>query len=226
MNVGAASDDDVALPSTVPAGTVFYNDTGLTVQGGTTGTETEFTYITDIYSSILQGGETKYIHTPTYTERQQINWVTKELGNDKNIVKIETVDPFKYNYDDGTAFTIYTCSDKHTIKSCFADPNSNINIADFVIIYNSLAEAQAARGATELPNNIKDITRWAPCMEKTDGSKGYAARKIVGYSSDTGEMRFHDAFKVSPENGQYYRLFEYSVLDGTYKTVDDAPVNG
>lgn len=153
-----------------------------------------------------------------YTERRKIDWVTTELGNDEDIVKIETTEPFTYNYVDGVEYNIYQCSDEHTVKSAFADPNSNINISNFIMIYSSLSDAQSARTAEDNPSSIT-VTQ-APCMQILS-STGYSARKIVGYSSDTGEIRIMDSFAVAPENGQYYRLFEYDTLEKRYKPVDD-----
>lgn len=157
--------------------------------------------------------------TSAYTERRKIDWVTTELGDDEDIVKIETTEPFTYNYIDGIQYKIYQCSDEHTVKNVYADPNSNINISNYIMIYNSLANAQSARTAGNTPANI--TVTMADCMLLTSGT-GYAARKIGGYSSDTGEIRILDSFKVAPVNGQYYRLFEYDTIEKTYKAVDDA----
>ena len=44
-------------------------------------------------------------------KRKKINWVEKELGESKNITKIECEDSFEYNYKDGVYFDIYLCSD-------------------------------------------------------------------------------------------------------------------
>ena len=46
-----------------------------------------------------------------YVERQKIDWVDKKLGADEDIMKIETVNAFKYDYADGTPYQIYQCSD-------------------------------------------------------------------------------------------------------------------
>lgn len=154
-----------------------------------------------------------------YTERRKIDWVEKELGNDEDIVKIETTEPFTYNYQDGVEYHIYLCSDEHTVKSVYADPNSNINISNLIMIYNTLANAQAARTAGDTPAQI--TVAMADCMAWTDRT-GSGARKIGGYSSDTGEIRILDSFKVAPTNGQYYRLFEYDSIDKTFKAIDDA----
>ena len=131
----------------------------------------------DIYPLVPSSG--------TYTERQKIDWVTTELGNDEDIVKIETVDPFTYNYVDGVGYDIYQCSDKHTVKSVYADPNSNINVSNYIMIYDNPEDAKEARNDEDTPDNI--VNPMADCMKLTSGS-GYGARKIGGYSSDTGEI--------------------------------------
>lgn len=156
-----------------------------------------------------------------YIQRKKIDWVTKELGIDSDFVKIETNEAFDYDYPDGTPYTIYQCSSNHTVQSLFADPNSEINISEMVIVYKDLAKARAAADAGETPSNIKDRSRWADCMLRTNGEEA-SPRKVVGYSSDTGEMRFYDSFKVPPKNGEYYRIFKYDIVNSIYLPVDDS----
>ena len=48
----------------------------------------------------------------------------------------------------------------------------------------------------------------------------FGARKIVGYSSDTGEVRVMDAFEYAPTNGMVYRLFEYDSSANSYKEIE------
>jgi hypothetical protein len=43
----------------------------------------------------------------TLRERRKIDWVTKELGYNKNFVKIETTEDFSFNYIDGTPFKLF-----------------------------------------------------------------------------------------------------------------------
>jgi hypothetical protein len=43
----------------------------------------------------------------TLKERRKIDWVTKELGYNENILKIETKESFSFNYVDGTPFKIF-----------------------------------------------------------------------------------------------------------------------
>lgn len=144
-----------------------------------------------------------------YVERQKIDWVDKKLGTDEDIMKIETVNAFKYDYADGTSYQIYQCSDQHTVNSFFADPNSNINIANYVVIYNSMADAVEARRLGE-----------TPATKKPTITPVFGARKIVGYSSDTGEVRVMDAFEYAPTNGMVYRLFEYDSSTNFYKEIE------
>ena len=79
-----------------------------------------------------------------YVERHQIDWVTTELGYEKNITKIETDEEFVYNYIDETKFTIYQCSDKHGYNNIFVDPNDMIDLGMNIEIYNgdSMVEPQ------------------------------------------------------------------------------------
>jgi len=87
-----------------------------------------------------------------------------------------------------------------------------------------LTKAQAGRDRGDLPESISLATMsgaLSPCMKKV-GGEDYAARKITGYSSDTGEMRFNDSFSCAPTNGEYYRLFSYNSTTKKYDPVDDA----
>ena len=69
-----------------------------------------------------------------YIERHKITWVEKDLGWDENITKIECDDAFKYNYIDGTTFSLYRCSDQHTTTSVYVDPNDNLERGNFIQI--------------------------------------------------------------------------------------------
>ena len=124
-------------------------------------------------------------------------------------MKIETTENFTYDYADGTSYQIYQCSDQHTVNSFFADPNSNINISDYVVIYNSMEDAVKAKQLGEDPKTA------TPTVIPVFG-----ARKIVGYSSDTGEVRVMDAFDYAPTNGMVYRLFEFNSSTNTYTEVE------
>lgn len=64
--------------------------------------------------------------TGAYVERHKITWVETDLGWNTNITKIELDDSFKYNYIDGTSFSLYQCSDQHTLNSVYVDPNDII----------------------------------------------------------------------------------------------------
>lgn len=179
---------------------------------------------TDINPDYMMKGAKDDVYPPlpteNYTERRKIDWVDKGLGIDENIVKIETTEPFTYNYKNGVRYNIYLCSDQHTVKSVYADPNGNINISNMIMIYNTLEDAQLARERGNNPSNF--TVPQADCMKWADDREGSGARKIGGYSSDTGEIRILDSFKIAPVNGQYYRLFEYDSIEKTYKAIDDA----
>ena len=115
----------------------------------------------------------------TYTERHKIEWVTSDLGTEKNITKLETDESFKYNYIDGTTFKIYQCSDKHGYNNVFVDPNDEIEIGMGIDIF--------ASGSS------------------INGNK---ASKIIGYSPDTGEIRVQEPFGKIPQNGNTYKLYK------------------
>lgn len=142
-----------------------------------------------------------------YRERQQISWVTTDLGFNKDITKIETNESFKYNYINGTSFKLYQCSDKHGYNNIFVDPNDGIELSYWIILYANQTNADAAKTAGETP-----ATTGSTYVKET-------ARKIVGYSSDTGEIRVQEAFSAIPVNGNVYRLFKYDSSTTTYTEV-------
>lgn len=117
--------------------------------------------------------------TGTYTERHKIDWVTIDLGNDKNITKIETDEPFTYNYINNTTFSLYQCSDQHGYNNVFVDPNDEIEVGMGIDIFNG--------GSSINSNNVS---------------------KIIGYSADTGEIRVQEPFKRIPVNGYTYKLYK------------------
>lgn len=141
--------------------------------------------------------------TYPYRQRKKIDWVTKEIGNNEDYVKIETTEPFDYDYIDNTEYQIYLCSDEHTVTSAYADPNTNINVANYIVMYANAAKAYA------------DLANGAGPGEGAPQSL-YSARKVVGYSSDTGEIRVHDAWPNAPTNGMVYRTFTQDVSTGVY----------
>lgn len=142
----------------------------------------------------------------SYVKRQKINWVEKELGENKTVTKIECEENFDYNYKDGTPFDIYLCSDQHTPNSVFIDPNDQIELSNFIIIYNNEEDYNAAIKAGDTPATASP--------KVTPRNK---ATKIYGYSSDTGEIRVRDPFDPVPINGNYYRIFEYDIVNKVYK---------
>lgn len=158
----------------------------------------------------------------TLRERRKIDWVTKELGYNKNILKIETTENFSFNYIDGTPFKIFQCSDEHTLKSFFVDPNSNINVSDYVVVFTSAEAAKAAHDAGYKPS----LTEISGDEDPEDDTTPHTAenmfgvpQKIIGYSSDTGEIRLGKAYSVEPENGYAYLIFEYDGIDKICKEV-------
>jgi len=132
-----------------------------------------------------------------YIERRKIDWVTKELGYNKNIIKIETTESFSFNYIDKTSFKIYQCSDEHTLKSFFVDPNSNINISNYIVIFDTAVNAKAAHDAGYVPS-LSEISGDSDPEDDTTPHNAtgliYKPRKIIGYSSDTGEIRLGESY--------------------------------
>lgn len=187
----------------------------------------------------LKAPENEYKDGKTLIERRKIDWVTKQLGSNKNIVKIETADNFTYNYKDGTPFKIYKCSNEHTAKSFFVDPNYNINVSDYVVLFKDAESAKAAMAepAADATEEEKKYQPYNPANDKEMQKEGKLPaglvrlkNKIVGYSSDTGEIRLEQAYEnteeeaaenkpLVPENGWVYVLFEYDNIDKIYKEV-------
>lgn len=139
-----------------------------------------------------------------YRERHKIEWVTKDLGFDKNFSKLELDESFKYNYKDGTPFKIFKCSDNHGLNNFYVEPNDSIKSSNYIIIYNNKEDAERASKAGDTP-------------DKTTVTPRETGRKIIGYSVDTGEIRVQESFKEIPQNGNAYLLFEKNNLDNTYK---------
>lgn len=143
-----------------------------------------------------------------YTERRKIDWVEKDLGFNKDYSKIECTENFTYNYVNGTPFKIYQCSDKHNYISVYVDPNDEIDSAYYIIIYENQADATAAHNAGETPGTV------SPTVTPRE-----TGRKIIGYSSDTGEIRVEEPFSQVPVNGNAYLLFERDRTTDTYTEI-------
>ena len=75
-----------------------------------------------------------YPTTWPYKERRQINWVYTDLGWNKDIVKLELIDKFTYNYKNGKPFTLYNVSDEHTDTSFYVEPNDDIELGNYISI--------------------------------------------------------------------------------------------
>ena len=151
----------------------------------------------------------------TFRERIKIDWVEPELGFDKDYTKIELVDGFTYSYKDGTPFSIYLCSDEHGLTNVYVDPNDQIEEANYMTIYENEEQAQQAHEAGDTPAKIT-----VQPLEK--------GRKIIGYSSVTGEVRFQEPFTQIPQNGNAYLLYEFDSVSNTYteKTSDVSQIIG
>lgn len=67
-----------------------------------------------------------------YRERRQINWVYTDLGWDKDIIKIELIESFTYNYTNGKTFTLYNVSDQHTLTNFYVEPNDDIELGNYI----------------------------------------------------------------------------------------------
>lgn len=143
----------------------------------------------------------------TFRERIKIDWVEKELGWYKNITKVECVDNFTYNYKNGTKFKVFLCSDEHTYTSVYADPNDEIQNSYYIVIYENSDDAKKAHDAKDYPDHYTAATP----REKS--------RRIVGYSSDTGEIRVQEPFEKIPVNGNAYLIYEYDRVEKTYTEI-------
>ena len=147
-----------------------------------------------------------------YRQRIKIDWVETDLGWGGDITKIECVDNFTYNYINDTPFNIYLCSDEHTYTSVYADPNGAIEQSYFIVIYENESDATKAHNAGDTPDKVTVTPR-------------ETARRIIGYSQDTGEIRVQTAFDEIPVNGNAYLLFEYSRVDEEYTEVESEASN-
>lgn len=143
----------------------------------------------------------------TFRERIKIDWVEKELGWYKNITKIECVDNFTYNYKNGTSFKIFLCSDEHTYTSVYADPNDEIQNSYYIVIYENSEDAKKAHDAKDYPDHY------------TAATPRETSRRIIGYSSDTGEIRVQEPFKKIPVNGNAYLIYEYDRVEKVYTEI-------
>ena len=143
----------------------------------------------------------------TFRERIKIDWVEKELGWYKNITKVECVDNFTYNYKNGTKFKVFLCSDEHTYTSVYADPNDEIQNSYYIVIYENSGDAKKAHDAKDYPDHYTAATP----REKS--------RRIIGYSSDTGEIRVQEPFEKIPVNGNAYLIYEYDRVEKTYTEI-------
>ena len=141
-----------------------------------------------------------------FRQRIQIDWVEKDLGWNKNITKIECVDNFTYNYINGTKFKLFLCGDQHTYTSVYADPNDAIDNSYFITIYESKEDATKAHEAGDTPAKVTVTPR-------------ETGRRIIGYSSETGEIRVQMPFEQIPVNGNAYLLYEYDRVENTYTEI-------
>lgn len=142
----------------------------------------------------------------TFRERLKIDWVEKDLGWNGDITKIECVDNFTYNYINDTPFKIYLCGDNHTYSSVYADPNDAIEQSYFIVIYENESDANKAHTAGDTPDKVTVTPR-------------ETARRIIGYSEETGEIRVQVPFEKIPENGNAYLLFEYDRVNEEYTEI-------
>lgn len=113
-----------------------------------------------------------------YIERHKIEYLTTELGQSKNIAKIETDEPFKYNYAPGTSFQIYNCDNKHTLTSVYVEPCDAIERARYIKLSSQTTY-----------NDTVAKLKW---------------RKIIGYNEETGEVRVQEEFDSVPTDGLNY----------------------
>lgn len=85
-----------------------------------------------------------YPDTWPFKQRIQINWVYTDLGWDKDVIKLELMDKFTYNYKNGKPFSIYTVSNEHTTTSFYVEPNDDIELGYYISI-NSEGSSKAKK---------------------------------------------------------------------------------
>lgn len=135
-----------------------------------------------------------------FVERRKIDWVIKELGYEKNITKIETTEPFTYNYINDTKFSIYQCSDQHTYNSVFVDPNDMIELGMKIEIYNGDSVVESQRkiiGYSEDTGEIRVQEAFSSIPKNGYTYKIYKKTDISGDSYQ--EVEFTSSNKIGGE---------------------------
>ena len=149
-----------------------------------------------------------YPTTWPYKERRQINWVYTDLGWNKDIVKLELVDKFTYNYKNGKPFTLYNVSDEHTDTSFYVEPNDDIELGNYISIgdgdattakkiigYGQLTgEIRLQEALSAIPENGQTYKLWEKNLsDNTFTEKKYSStvERIVG-----GKAITDSSFKI------------------------------
>lgn len=149
-----------------------------------------------------------YPTTWPYKERRQINWVYTDLGWNKDIVKLELVDKFTYNYKNGKSFTLYNVSDEHTDTSFYVEPNDDIELGNYISIgdgdattakkiigYGQLTgEIRLQEALSAIPENGQTYKLWEKNLsDNTFTEKKYSStvERIVG-----GKAITDSSFKI------------------------------
>lgn len=149
------------------------------------------------------------------TKRRKIDWVEKDLGESKNISKVELTDPFTFNYINGTTANIYLCNNEHTLTSVFADPNDLIVNSVYICLFNNQSTA----------DNSYTLYKPGAASKPTGSGTTGDARQVIGYSSVTGEIRVQEPFKAVPTDGLYYVLYEYDRYNKKYTALPEQIVS-
>lgn len=82
---------------------------------------------------ILNKNKDAYTYSIKYKQREQISWISNDLGIYKNINKIETAKSFDVNLKDNSEINIFSGSGKNTYNSFFGVKDSNLNLNNIYI---------------------------------------------------------------------------------------------
>ena len=138
-----------------------------------------------------------------YKQREKITWITKDLGFEKNINKIEVENDFDVTLNDNTVVDIYGGNNYNTNYSFFGVRDSDLNVDDIYVRFPGY------RGADFNGNAINDNQDYY--NEKGEAIDIYNSDgKPVDLTSDVGlKGNFH-------QQGTYYSLVNDTVTSGQW----------
>ena len=124
----------------------------------------------------------------SYTERHKIIWVETDLGWNNNITKIELDNGFTYNYKDGTSFSLFQCSDQHTLNSVFVDPNDIIERGKYITISGVDSDKHKIIGYGEETGEIRVQEPFSSIPQNGQAYVIYELNESGSYTSVTGNV--------------------------------------